>query len=209
MYGMKKIFTALAASLALAGAVFANDITLVWSPSPDTNVTGYKVYYAQLGQPQTNIWRVPLTNITTITGLTSATNISYYFSVVATNAAGAESATTLAITSVIPPHAVKNPRTVGITHNGFTFVWLPSDEADAKTYKITYGTISPLTTNVVTVAAPTTTVVITNNVVSGPNYYFDFTVINNAGVESWPKTQLQGMLLPVGPPDLKVSVQVQ
>lgn len=206
---MKNIFTVLAASLALTSAAFANDITLVWSPSPDTNVTGYKVYYAQLGLPQTNVWRVPLTNITTITGLTSATNITYYFSVVATNAAAQESASTLAITSVIPPHAVNNPRIVGITPNGFTFVWLPSDEADAKTYKVTYGTISPLTTNVVTVAAPITTVVITNSVVSGPNYYFDFTVINDAGVESWPKMQLQETLLPAGPPDLKVSVQVQ
>lgn len=205
---MKKLFWALAASLALAGTVLAHDITLVWSPSPDTNVTGYKVYYAQLGQPQTNVWRVGLTNITTITNLISATNITYYFSVVATNATQ-ESAATLAITSVIPPHAVKNPRIVGITPNGFTFVWLPSDEADAKTYRITYGTLSPLTTNVVNVAAPVNSVVITNNVVANKEHYFDFTVINNPGVESWPRTQLRATLLPAGPPDLKVSVDVQ
>jgi hypothetical protein len=205
---MKKILLGLAASLALAGSLFANDITLVWTPSPDVGVTGYKIYYGPSTGALTNIWGVGLTNVATITGLTSATNLIYGFTVVATNAT-TESAPTLQIQTVIPPHSVKNPRLVGVTPNGFTFTWQPSDEADAKTYKVTYGTVSPMTTNTVTVAAPAVTVVITNNVVANVNHYFDFTVLNNAGVESWPKTQLRAVLLPAGPPDVRVTVQVQ
>jgi hypothetical protein len=205
---MKKILLSLAASFALVGALLAHDITLVWTPSPDAGVTGYKIYYGLSTGALTNTWGVGLTNIATITGLTSATNWVYGFTVVATNAT-TESAPTMQIQTTIPPHSVKNPRIVGVTPNGFTFTWQPSDEVDAKTYKVTYGTVSPMTTNVATVAAPSTYIVITNSVVANANHYFDFTVLNNAGVESWPKTQLRAVLLPTGPADLKVTVQVQ
>lgn len=206
---MKKLFAALGASLLLAGTAFAHDITLAWNPTDDPNVTGYKVYYAQVGQSLTNVWRVGVTNLTTITNLVSATNITYRFTCVATNAAGLESVPTMELLTVVPPHAVKNPRFVARSGNAFTLTWVASDEADAKTYRVTYGTTSPWTSNVVTVAHPATTITITNGLVAGAEHYFDFTVVNNPGVESWPKFQLREKLLPAGPPDLKVGVLVQ
>ena len=114
-------------------------------------VSGYKIYYAQVGQSLTNVWRVGNTNLTTITNLVSATNIIYRFTCVATNAAGLESPPTMELQSIIPPHAVKRPRFVGYTSTSITLFWQASDEADAKTYKVTYGTTNPYTTNTVTV----------------------------------------------------------
>jgi hypothetical protein len=206
---MKKTLLTLAAGLVLAGKLFAHDITLVWSPSPDAGVTGYKIVYSQVGQTLTNVWRVGLTNMTTITNLVSSPAINYRFTAIATNATGLESVPTMEIVSVIPPHAVKYPRFVGRTPNGFTLTWVPSDEADAASYKVTYGIVGTLTNQTVTVPAAVTSVVITNGLVANAEYYFDFTVINTPGVESWPKYQLRDKVLPAGPADLKVSVLIQ
>lgn len=203
-----KTLLGLVLGLALTASAFAHDITLTWNPSTDVTVSGYKIYYAQVGQSLTNVWRVGNTNLTTITNLVSATNIIYRFTCVATNAAGLESPPTMELQSIIPPHAVKRPRFVGYTSTSITLFWQASDEADAKTYKVTYGTTNPYTTNTVTVAHPTTMVTITNGLVPNVEHYFDFTVINNPGVESWPKYQLRETLLPSGPSDLKVGIIV-
>ena len=206
---MKKILAALISILS-AGFVLGHDITLSWNPVTDPTVTGYKIYYGQSQFPATNVWRVPLTNVTKITNVISAPTLTYRFSIVATNAAGTEGVPLFELLSVIPPHAVKNPRFVGRTPNGFTVAWVPSDEVDAATYKVTYGTLSPRTTNSVTIAATNgTSVIITNNVVADADHYFNFTVINTPGVESWPLYELRDKLLPAGPPDLKVTVKVE
>lgn len=206
---MKKTLSVLT-SLLLAGIASAigHDITLSWNPTTDASVTGYKIVYGPSTQTATNIWRVGLTNITTITNLISSPTLNYRFTIIATNAT-AESIPTMEFISVIPPHAVKQPRFVGRTANGFTLTWQPSDEADAATYKVTYGTVSPRTTNTVSVAVPNTSAVITNNVVANALHYFSFTVVNSAGVESWPMFELRDTLLPVGPADLKATVLVQ
>lgn len=206
---MKKLILALAAGIGLAGSLLAHDISLAWNPSTSPDVTGYKIYYAQVGQSLTNVWTVGNTNLTTITNLVSATNIIYRFACVATNSAGLESEPTMELTSVIPPHGVKKPRFVGRTANGFTLTWAPSDETDVVNYKVTYGTVNPWTEHSVLVPVPNTMVTITNNVVPNADHYFDFTVINTAGVESWPKVQLRDKLLPAGPNDLNVVIQVQ
>lgn len=203
-----KTLLGLFTGLALAASAFAHDITLTWNPSTDVTVSGYKIYYSQVGQALTNVWRVGNTNLTTITNLVSATNIIYRFTCVATNAAGLESVPTMELQSVIPPHAVKKPRFVAITSSSVMLTWQASDEADAKTYKVTYGTINPWTSNSVTVAHPVTSLTITNGLVPNVEHYFDFTVINNPGVESWPKYQLRNKLVPAGPSDLKVGVIV-
>jgi hypothetical protein len=204
---MKKLLAGL--SVLLGVSCWAHDITLAWNPSTDATVTGYRIYYAQVGQGLTNVWNAGMANITTVPGLTSSTDIQYRFTCVAVNAAGVESPPTLELVSVIPPHSVNFPRFVGRTGSQFTLAWLSSDEPDAKTYKITYGTVNPWTTNVVTVAHPITTATVTAGLVPGAEHYFDFTVINNPGVESWPKYQLRDKLLPAGPPDLKIGVVVR
>lgn len=203
---MKNIFAALI--LLTASSVFGHDLTLSWNPTVDASVTGYKIVYGPATQTATNVWRVGLTNITTITNLVSSPTLNYRFTIIATNAT-AESVPTMEFVTVIPPHAVKQPRFVGRTANGFTLTWNPSDEVDAATYKVTYGTVSPRTTNTVSVAAPNTSVVITNNVVANALHYFSFTVINSTNVESWPMYELRDTLLPAGPPDLRATVLVQ
>lgn len=205
---MKKLFAVLS-SVLVAGTVFGHDLSLSWNPVPDPTVTGYKIYYGQSQFPTTNVWRVALTNVTRITNLISAPTLSYRFSIVATNAAGSEGVALSELLTVIPPHAVKNPRFIGRTANGFTVGWTASDEADAASYKVTYGTTQPRTTNSITVSATNTWVTITNNVVPDAEHYFNFTVINTPGVESWPMYELRDKLLPAGPPDLKVTVRVE
>jgi len=203
---MRKL-AALVACFALAGSLVAHDITLTWNPASG-DVAGYRVYYAPVGQSLTNVWLVGVTNLTTITNLVSATNLQYRFSCVAFDGAGVESDPSLELITVITPHAVKNPRFVGRSSQSFMLTWTPSDEADAATYRITYGTVMPWTTNTVTVAHPANTVTISGGLVQGTDYYFDFTVVNGAGVESLPKYQLREKLLPGGLPDLSVDVLV-
>lgn len=207
-YNMKKLFAALS-SVLIAGAALGHDLVLSWNPVTDPTVTGFKIYYGPSIYPATNVWRVALTNVTRITNLISAPTLTYRFSIVATNAAGTEGVPLSDLLTVIPPHAVKNPRFIGRTANGFTVGWLPSDEADAASYKVTYGTVQPRTTNSITVGATNTWVTITNNVVPDAEHYFSFTVINTPGVESWPMYELRDKLLPAGPPDLKVTVKVE
>jgi len=203
---MRNILVSLAASLWLTGSLFAHDISLAWNPC-GPEFTGHKIYYCQVGQTLTNVWLVGPTNMTTISNLVSSPSIFYRFSIAATNAQY-ETPLSFELLTVIPPHAVKNPRFVGRTAEGFTLTWTPSDEADIVSYKVTYGSVSNWTFNVLTVPATTTLVTITN-LVSFTDYYFDFTAVNVPGVESFPKFQLRDVLLPPGPGDLKVSVQIK
>ena len=177
---MKKIFAAFFGLVASAAVALGHDLTLSWNPTTDASVTGYKIVYGPSTQTATNVWRVGLTNITTVTNLISSPTLNYRFTIIATNAT-AESIPTMEFISIIPPHAVRQPRFVGRTANGFTLTWQASDEADAAAYKVTYGTVSPRTTNTVSVVVPNTSVVITNNVVANALHYFSVGAVIFAG----------------------------
>lgn len=201
------IIRLLALSL-LAVTSWGHDITLTWNRSTDPNTTGYKIMYGPSSQPTTNIWRVGLTNAAKITGLISAPSVLYRFVIIPTNAV-TEGNPTADILSLVTPHAVKNPRFVGRTPNGFTVAWAPTDEADIASYKVTYGTTTPRTTNTLVLAATNTVATITNGTVPNMEHYFNFTAINTSGVESWPMYELRDKLLAAGPPDLRVTVKVE
>lgn len=208
---MKNLLLLFAPLLAVLPLV-ANDLTISWRPPADSSfgsAIGYKIAYSQVGQTSTNVLIVGVTNMATINNLVSSSNITYRFTTTAIYTNGVESTPTLELLTIVPPHYVKYPRFVGRTDNGFTLTWNASDEADVVFYKVTYGAMAPFTTNVVTVPVPLTSVTVTSNVVPNVDYYFDFTVINAAGVESWPRYQLHDKLLPPGPSDLKVSVRIQ
>ena len=66
-----------------------DSVVLDWSPSVDTNVTGYNIYYGGVSGNYTN--KVVLGNVTTatITGLTPGA--TYYFAATSTGAGGSES----------------------------------------------------------------------------------------------------------------------
>jgi hypothetical protein len=65
-------------------------VTLAWNPSPDTNVTGYNVYYGVASDTYTNMINAgDVTNVT-IYGLVAG--VTYYFAATAYDDLGQESA---------------------------------------------------------------------------------------------------------------------
>ena len=64
-------------------------VELGWTPSPDTNVVGYFLYYGVASGAYTNRVDAGNTNMTTVGGL--QTNVTYFFTVVAHGADGRES----------------------------------------------------------------------------------------------------------------------
>lgn len=73
------------------GTAFADQsVTLTWSPSPDTNAVGYKIYYGGVSLNYTNSLAVGNTASATISGLSEGA--TYYFAATTISASGAESA---------------------------------------------------------------------------------------------------------------------
>ena len=64
-------------------------LTLAWTESPDTNVTGYFVYWG--GAPRTYTNKVNVTNVTAATFQGFHSDVWYYFAVTAYNSLGLES----------------------------------------------------------------------------------------------------------------------
>jgi hypothetical protein len=67
----------------------AQRLTLMWDPSEDPSVTGYKVYYEEVGSGITNVVDAGESNTVTLTNL--APTLTYRFYVSAYNAEGLES----------------------------------------------------------------------------------------------------------------------
>src|SRR5579862_6481567 len=85
----KSIFCVIATFFFLAN--IASGVTLLWNPSPDTNVIGYNIYYGPGPRSYTNETAVGnVTNLTIPTG-NFVTNTPYYFTATAYDAAGDES----------------------------------------------------------------------------------------------------------------------
>src|ERR1039457_4522439 len=87
--------------LPLTPAHADQSVTLTWSPSPNTNVAGYKVYYGGGSRAYTNT--VTLGNVTnlTISGLTESA--TYYVGATTVDASGHESAFSNEAIYLIPP----------------------------------------------------------------------------------------------------------
>ena len=74
-------------------------VSLAWSPSPDTSVIGYKVYYGTTsGVYTTNVVAGNATNAT-VNGLTSGT--TYYFAATSYDASGNESGYSTEVSSTV------------------------------------------------------------------------------------------------------------
>ena len=123
---MKTLFTALTMVLVIAGYSFAGTVQLTWDPNTETNLTGYKVYYANTNvQPfqGTGAAQGASGSILIPKGTQTATLSAldpthpYFFAVTAYNNQGAES-TYSNIVSITAP-------------------WFPSAVAGVKVTKIT------------------------------------------------------------------------
>jgi hypothetical protein len=92
-------FIALALLAGLAGAQAAS-VSLEWSPSSDTNVTGYNIYYGTSSGDYSNEVAIGNTLTTTISNLTCGA--TYYFAATAVDSAGDESDFSNESTFIVP-----------------------------------------------------------------------------------------------------------
>src|SRR5437588_11967925 len=76
-------------SAAVSFSAHAASVTLVWNPSPGTNVAGYNVYYGVASRTYTNKVNVGNATNATVSGLIEGT--TYYFAVTAYDTYGLES----------------------------------------------------------------------------------------------------------------------
>ena len=79
-------------------------VTLLWEPSPDSNVTGYVVYWGTVGAPTP--MRQDVGNVTNAPVNDLQLNQTYFFYVTAYDSACNESAPSNVINYTVPPHRV-------------------------------------------------------------------------------------------------------
>ncbi|MBC8096498.1 MAG: fibronectin type III domain-containing protein, partial [Akkermansiaceae bacterium] len=83
------------------GPVFAaQNVTLTWSPSPDTNVVGYNVYYGSASRSYTNKLNAGSSTNLVIGGLKEG--VTYYFAATAYNILAIESDYSAEVSYLVP-----------------------------------------------------------------------------------------------------------
>ena len=105
-------FAALCCSLAFAWPLssLAENVTLVWEPSPDTNVVGYNVYYGTTSRGYTQM--VPAGNATSITISNLTEGVTYYFAATAYDSFGLESDYSEEASYTVPFRVLNYPPTL-------------------------------------------------------------------------------------------------
>lgn len=83
------LFLALLLSPVQALSVTGNGVTLAWDRSPDSSVTGYRIYYGAASGNYTNSVAVGNATTNVLQGLTGG--VTYFFAVTAYDASGLES----------------------------------------------------------------------------------------------------------------------
>lgn len=102
-------------------ALASVNVPLVWDPSSDANVVGYKIYYGVASHNYTNSVNVGNVTNTTITGLSE--NVTYYFAATTYAADGGESdfsneaSYSVNTTTNNPPPVVYQPPTLDALNN--------------------------------------------------------------------------------------------
>src|SRR5690349_5253045 len=87
-------------------------VTLLWDPSPDTNIVSYNIYYGPGSGNYTNLVTVGNTTNATVTGLVSGS--TYFFVATAVNAVGLESDPSNEISYWVPTGTNQPPTVNGI-----------------------------------------------------------------------------------------------
>ena len=117
-------------------------VALVWNPSSDPTVAGYKIYYGGASETYTNEIDVGNTTNATITGLIGQT--TYYFAATTYNAEGVESPFSTEVPYLVPIQAVLHmqivksngvPVSLSITANGVVPTqWTLQSSPDLRTW---------------------------------------------------------------------------
>ncbi len=92
--------------------------TVTWSPSPDTNVVAYKIYYGGTSGNYTNV--ISVGNVTNVTVSGLADRATYFFAATAVSSSGAQSTFTPETSYVVPTAAATLASAV-TADTGFSF----------------------------------------------------------------------------------------
>jgi hypothetical protein len=106
--GLARVLGAILFFTLLPSAVGAvPSVTLAWSPSADTNVIGYNIYYGRASRTYTN--KVDVGNVLTATVSNLVEGTTYYFAATAYNIIGMESTFSGEVTYSVPATALARP----------------------------------------------------------------------------------------------------
>lgn len=161
--------------LGLFATAEAAQMTVVWEPSKDSDVVGYRVHYGTTSKTYNKTVDVGNTTTSTVTNLTADT--SYYFVVTAYNRHQLES----------QPSAEASKSTV-VEKMQVTLAWDRSTETTVAGYRLHYGTSSGRYDKQVDVGNTTTATVADLNPDS--SYFFAVTAYTAAKLESLPSNEV-------------------
>lgn len=116
---MKSLFLAMALIMAFATLSMSASVSLQWDPNTESDLAGYKLYYAADSTNFDNATVIDVQNQTTTSVADLDPTKSYSFAVKAYNTAGMESAFSNVVTVLRCPTAPKNLKwTINITVSG-------------------------------------------------------------------------------------------
>ncbi len=152
-----------------------------WTPSSESGVYGYAVYYGtQSGDYTNSAWFYDATN-GLISGLTGGA--TYYFAVAPVDDYGVEAIASSEVSGVAPTSApMVLEAQAPVDSSGVELVWNAIPNAGVVSYNVYYGTQSGQYTDSVSFGSLTEVVV--HGLTSGQSYYFAVTAVDAYGDES-------------------------
>ncbi|MCM3749887.1 fibronectin type III domain-containing protein [Paenibacillus pasadenensis] len=170
----------------LTAAAGNGQVTLNWTPNPESNIAGFNVYRDGVKLNSSLITAASYTS----TGLSNGT--SYSFQVSAVNTGGAESAKSSAVTAApqVPvPTAPAAPAglTAAAGSGQVTLNWTPNSESNLAGYNV-YRNGVKLNTSLISAASYTST-----GLTNGTSYSFQVSAVNASSLESAKSSPVNAM----------------
>jgi len=164
------------------GALASQSVELTWSPSPNTDVVAYKVYYGTESRNYSGSITFSDVSDVILPGL--AGGVTYYFAVSAVNANAEESdlSNEADYTVPLPAPLVLQVQGASSYAQAVELTWNPSPDGDVYAYNVSYGTQSGVYTNSTTFYGTTDGVI--SGLAGGATYYFAVAAIDSVGVEN-------------------------
>lgn len=166
--------------------VFGLSIRVTWNPNTESDLAGYKVYYGT----QSGVYGNPVDvgNVTTWNLDNVAEKTTYYFALTAYDTSGNESLKSEEASVTTPDQTPPNAPNIIEVVPGVKSVDISwSSVADAKEYKLYYGTVTGVYDNNVLVTGTSYSL---QNLLDDKVYYFVVSAIDAAGNESVKSAEL-------------------
>lgn len=155
----------------LLGTAAATEVTLAWDPSPDVNVTNYRVYWGYQSRTYTGSFDVGNVTATTVGWLLPGTR--YFFAVTATTPEGLESDYSNEVGYTVPLPPPEPPLLevqVGTSPSEAQLAWTPCPDPALSHYRVYWGTQSRNYTGSFNAGNVTTATI--GALTPGSTYYF-------------------------------------